>query len=219
MHFSVSACVLLTALSWSACAAAQPGAAAERVVARITSHYRLARTFRARFRQVFVARATHVNRRWSGRVAADRSGKFSFVYDQPVGRRVVCDGRTVETYDPTTRQLYRARLRRSQLRHVLVFLEKPADLRRRFRFRVMRTTKERAKAGLVLEAVPRKPVADYDRLLLYVERRSGTVRRVLVVDAAGNVNRFTLSHVELGAKLASRSFGLRRPAGAHLVRP
>ena len=211
--------VLIATLGFSFDAAGREVDDAAATVARMTARYRRARSFRARFVQVFVARTSQVRKRWSGWVAGKRSGQLSFVYDHPRGRRVVSDGKRVESYDPTTKRLYRVALRRSHLGAVLAFLRSARALRERYHFRLIPAARAAREGAVVLEALPRKRGVRFDRVLFYLNRRSGAVRRVMIVDAAGNINRFDLSAVKLDGKLPARTFRLRTPAGAKLVEP
>ncbi|NIR32822.1 MAG: outer membrane lipoprotein carrier protein LolA, partial [Gammaproteobacteria bacterium] len=58
----------------------------------------------------------------------------------------------------------------------------------------------------MLELRPRTPSPHYERILFYVMKRNnrptGVVRRVLIVDAAGNRNRFDFSNMQWNPRTA-----------------
>ncbi len=59
--------------------------------------------------------------------------------------------------------------------------------------------------GYVLEGVPKEPTPAYQKMLLYVDGETYQVRRVLLLDAQGNRNRFDFSTPSINDKVGDRT--------------
>jgi outer membrane lipoprotein carrier protein len=192
---------------------------AQRVAAAIQRFYKKTKRYRARFEHtLFLAKQDEKKVR-RGRLAFERPRKLSIRYDEPKGHRVVSDGKRVRVYDPDAKTLYISKLKRSLYPAIVAFLEGKAVLPRDYRLRVLDLDRSRVEEGRVLEAVPREPTPVMTRMILYVSDRTGEVRRVLVVDAQGNHNRFDFHQVVTGRDIPNREFRLRPPRGTKTVEP
>jgi outer membrane lipoprotein carrier protein len=214
---TLSVVIVALALLWGGQADA-----AERAVdvaAQVERFYRGTRTFKARFKQVSRLKVQNVRKIASGRVAYARRGKLSLRYDDPKGNRVVSDGKRVKVYERKRRQLYSSKVKRSPYPAMLAFLSGQRNLTRHFAVRLIDTPRAVSEKARVLEAVPNKPSPAYAKLVLYVDARSGQVRRVLVMDAQGNYNRFDFSNVVTNKKIPASEFRFRPPAGTKVIKP
>jgi outer membrane lipoprotein carrier protein len=67
--------------------------------------------------------------------------------------------------------------------------------------------------------VPRDPSPAYQRVLFYVDAATSQVRRVLVLDAQGNRNRFDFDEPVVNEAIPASEFRFVPPPGTALVKP
>ena len=72
--------------------------------------------------------------------------------------------------------------------------------------------------GFVLEAKPKESTPAYQAMILYVDAATAQVRRVLLVDAQGNRNRFDFLSPTVNAKVEPSEFAFVPPSGTQVVR-
>ena len=78
--------------------------------------------------------------------------------------------------------------------------------------------------GPVLVGTPRTPNAGYKRVLFYIDETllkqgdPGCVRRVLVLDAQKNRNRFDFIHVSQPDKIPATEFTFKPPPGTEILK-
>jgi outer membrane lipoprotein carrier protein len=222
VHRLSATALFLVALALSLPSVASPAPAAPsagEVARRVQRFYHDVRTFRARFKQIYRVTVSGVTKEASGQVVFARPGKMSFRYTSPGGDRVVSDGATVQIYRHEHKELYRVRVPRSEYPLALAFLARKAKLTRDFKLRLLDPRGRKVKDGYVLEAAPRSASPAFSKLLLWVDRHTAAVRRVLVVDAQGNHNRFEFIAPELDRPVADREFRLAIPPGTKVVSP
>jgi outer membrane lipoprotein carrier protein len=217
-----SLATLLLVLAWppdraAAASSALPSAAA--IASRLNLAYRQTRSFQASFKQTYSLRMHGKKTVARGHVAFKKPGLVSFRYDTPAGNRVVSDGRRVRIYDHAQARLYDMDAEVSLHPAALAFLGGAGRLHKDFRLRALAAPEQRAKTGYVLEAVPRVDSPAYRKFVLYIDRRSHQVRRVLIVDAHGNWNRFDFFGVLENKPIASREFRLSAPRGTQVIKP
>lgn len=222
------ACLVLLGALAAVCvgpAAAQvaPSPEAAAVLAEVQSRYGAMRSLRARFEQRFVHRLHQRDERWRGRIAIARPGRVRIDYDRPRGRVVVTDGLRLIAYDPEPApgQYWDQEANEDALPLVLALLGGGTTLETDFDARLIDTSGS-AFVGSVLELRPRVAVPLYERVLLYVDRseeRRGRVHRILIVDAAGNTNRFDLRRQEENARVPASHFAFHPPAAARRIEP
>jgi outer membrane lipoprotein carrier protein len=188
----------------------------QRVVRLVQRHYDGIKSYQAQFEQVFRLRAQNKKKVRKGRVSFKRRSRISFRYDKPHEGRVVSDGKMMRIWDKASGKMYESKLKRSPYVAVLAFLKGKGKLRKAFRLRLIASTKKIP--GHVLEAVPKQATPAYDKVLFYVED-NGSVRRVLILDAQGNSNRFELTKVKLNPAIKKREFQFSPPRGTVVVKP
>ncbi len=196
---------------------AAPSAA--EVADRVQAFYGRIRTYQASFEQIYRAKVQNTVKRSRGKVFFRKPGKISFRYHEPKGNRVVSNGKRIAAYDRQHKQLYRSTLKRSQYPAAVAFLMGKRSLKRTFKLRLLDPERRKIKKGYVLEGIPVDATAAYRKILLYVDDKSYQVRRVLVLDAQGNQNRFTFSKPTVNQPIAKSEFKLKTPRGATVVRP
>ncbi len=223
LGFLMSLGALAVALSGPAAAQLSPSDDAARVVAEVQSRYGALRSLRARFEQRFSHRLHARDERWRGRIAVARPGMVRIDYDRPRGRVVATDGARLIAYepDPAPGQYWEQAASEDALPLVLTLLGGGATIDAAFDARLIDTTGT-SFVGSVLELRPRIAVPLYERVLLYVDRseaRRGLVHRIMIVDAAGNTNRFDLRRQEENVRLPASHFAFQPPPAARRIEP
>jgi outer membrane lipoprotein carrier protein len=71
----------------------------------------------------------------------------------------------------------------------------------------------------VLEGTPKDPTPAYQKVLLYVDAATAQVRRVLILDAQGNRNRFDFIHPLVNTPVPPGEFAFSPPEGTQIVKP
>jgi outer membrane lipoprotein carrier protein len=193
-----------------------PSPSARDIARSVQNVYDKARTFQASFRQRYWVNAYNKLKASQGRVAFQKPGKMSWRYANS-GNRIVSDGKTVRVYEAANKQLFEMPVDKSQYPAALTFLGGGGKLEREL---VLRKLPAKAmQGGYVIEGVPKAATPAYAKLLLYVDGGTYQVRRVLLLDAQGNRNRFDFDQPKLNRKISPTEFRFTPPAGTKLVRP
>jgi outer membrane lipoprotein carrier protein len=222
----VAALLLGPALaSHSATVAAAPSGAAlippsaATIAARVQAFYNQTKTFQADFKQEYYIKLHDQRRTSAGRVAFEKPGKMSWKYDQPNGNRVVSDGRLLKIYESENQQMFEQPVDRSQYPAALAFLMGQGELLKSFTLRLLDPSAVKFEGGWVLEGTPTDPTPAYQKVLLYVDSATSQVRRVLILDAQGNHNRFDFNNPLVNLPVSPFEFSFSPPAGTQIVRP
>jgi outer membrane lipoprotein carrier protein len=67
--------------------------------------------------------------------------------------------------------------------------------------------------------VPKAPTPAYQKMLLYVDGSTYQVRRVLLLDAQGNRNRFDFITPSVNQKVPAGEFQFKPPPGTQVIKP
>lgn len=215
----VAFALLLGATATTAGPATAGEIGARAIALRVQTFYEATRTYQARFKQTYRIKVQNVKKVSKGSVAFAKPGKLSFRYDQPNGNRVVSDGKRIKVYERDNQQLYVTKVRMSQYPAALAFLMGKGRLLRDFELRLLDAERLKMEGGYVLEAVPKEATPAYTKLLMYIDGPTSQVRRVLVLDAQGNRNRFDFSSPVVNRKIPAREFRFTPPKGTNIVRP
>jgi outer membrane lipoprotein carrier protein len=93
------------------------------------------------------------------------------------------------------------------------------NLRKEFKLRKLNAKQMKYEGGYVLEGVPKEPTPAYQKILLYVDGGTYQVRRVLLLDAQGNRNRFDFLTPNVNQKVAKNEFNFKPPSGTQIIKP
>lgn len=197
----------------------QADATASDVAKRVQAFYNSTRTFQADFKQEFTIKAHNQKKTSDGRVAFEKPGKMSFTYTNPTGNRVVSDGKTLKVYESENKQMFEQQVDRSQYPAALAFLMGEGNLEESFELRLLDAKTMGVSGAWVLEGTPKEPTPAYQKVLLYIDMATAQVRRVLILDAQGNRNRFDFSNPVVNTKIAPREFAFTPPAGTQIIKP
>ncbi|HJL16021.1 MAG TPA: outer membrane lipoprotein carrier protein LolA [Sandaracinaceae bacterium LLY-WYZ-13_1] len=197
---------------------------AAHVAAQVQAFYDQTRTVRTAFYQAHYDRIYQRTTRSRGVLTIARPGKLRFDYLGGDGKVVVSDGSTFTLYEPGDDggpgQYARSAVRREGVPSALGFLTGQSRLDRDFTFR-LRDAQRFRWDGHVLELRPRRERAAYRRVFLFVDddpAAAGVVRRVLIQDHDGNLNRFDFRRMRFNRPVAASRFDFAPPRGARPMR-
>jgi outer membrane lipoprotein carrier protein len=191
---------------------------AERIAEQVQAFYDRTRTFKAGFKQRYTLRAHAKTKDSLGTVTFEKPGRMSWRYANN-GNRVVSDGKLIKVYDKEARQMYEQQLGKSQYPAALAFLVGGGSLKASFKWTKVDPKQMGFEGGHVLVGEPREPTPAYQKVFLFVDGATFQVRRVLLLDAQGNKNRFDFVSPEVNKKAPADEFVFVPPPGTQVVRP
>ena len=214
-------------------ASAQPADAARDVARAVQTFYDQTRDVTATFHQTYVNKLYKRTDRSSGKVVFKKPGMMRWDYAQPNGKVIASTGKSLTVYEPGDKgepgQVIEQAIAQAQLPQALAFLMGTGKLEEDFTFRLLDAgaegftfrlldaAREGYPNGDVLELQPKQPTPHYARILFYVERDPrlrGLVRRILIIDEAGNRNRFDFSALKVNASVGEEPFRWSPPVGS-----
>jgi len=217
-------------LAGAASAQTAPPLDANAVVRLVQAFYDQTTTLQAHFEQTRYTRVYDRYDRARGTVVFKKPGMMRWDYDEPNGQVFVSDGKNLLIYQPPEEgekngQLIERGLDEDQLPSAFSFLTGKGNLEKDFEVRLLEQDDPRFRDGYVLQLLPRKPTPNYEQLVFYVRtlsdegKRAGIVQRVLIIDAAGNRNRFDFSDIQFNREVPDKRFRYRPPKGTPRVSP
>jgi outer membrane lipoprotein carrier protein len=199
--------------------AAAKGPSADEIGKRVQQFYDSTKTFKATFAQTYTIKVQNVKKESKGTVTFEKPGKMSWSYDAPNGNRVVSDGKTIRVYEKENEQMYESPVKNSQYPAALAFLMGTGQLVKDFNLRLLDAAQMKFEGGYVLEGTPKEATPAYQKVLLYVDAQTNQVRRVLILDAQGNRNRFDFSAPVVNQPVPKADFEWSPPPGTRVIKP
>ena len=173
-------------------------------------------TFSARFKQQYMMHTTGEPKDSTGTVMIERPNKLSFRYDPPKRDRVVSDGVTIKIYQAEEQQMIELPAQKTAYPGAFAFLL-GNGISTSFDFAI--NAKANWSGGVVLDGRPLTPNPSYELVMFYVDAAAlaasdpGALKRVLVVDAQKNKNRFDFEGVTQPPSIPAAEFTFTPPAG------
>lgn len=200
------------------------------IVTLVQTFYDQTKTLQAEFEQTRYTRLYDRYDRANGKVVFKKPGMMRWDYAEPNGQVFVSNGKKLLIYQPPEEgekrgQLIERALGDDQLPSAFSFLTGGGNLDRDFEVRLLEHSNQKFKDGYVLQLIPRKPTPNYEQLVFYVRaltsdgKRAGVVQRVLIIDSAGNRNRFDFSKMKFNRDVSDKRFSYRPPKGTEVVTP
>ncbi len=199
-------------------AGANKNSSANAVATGVQNFYDKSKSFKAGFKQRYWVKAYNKTKDSKGTVTFQKPGKMSWRYTNN-GNRVVSDGKLIRIYESDNKQMYEQAMGKSQYPAALAFLVGGGNLIKEFKLRKLDSRQLKFEGGYVLEGVPKKPTPAYTKILLYVDGGTYQVRRVLLLDAQGNRNRFDFVSPTVNEKVKKDEFNFKPPPGTQIVKP
>ncbi len=225
----LAAALLVVACSLVSAAFAEPQKAlpedpARQVAAVVQAFYDQTKDVSASFFQTYVNKLYDRKDRSKGHVVFKKPGKMRWDYDLPNGKVIIAASGKLLVYEPgevgEKGQVLEQNFSDAELPQAMAFLMGTGRLVDDFTFRLLDSAAEGYPTGQVLELHPRKPNPHFDRLIFYVETaaaRRGLVRRLLIIDATGNRNRFDFSEFKFNSAVPETTFTWKPPADTRRV--
>jgi outer membrane lipoprotein carrier protein len=208
---------LLAGLPLASAQGAVPISATE-LADRVQNFYDKSKTFRAQFKQRYFIAAYRKTKDSHGAVTFQKPGKMSWRYSSN-GNRVVSDGKLIKVYEKDNKQMYEQSIEKSQYPAALSFLLGGAKLKKEFHLKKLDAKDLRYEGGYVLLAIPKETTPAYQKLLLYIDAGTYQVRRVLMIDAQQNRNRFDFEAPVVNKPVDPTEFTFQPPPGTRIIRP
>ena len=211
-------------------AVAADGPSAERIASLVQSFYDKTKSLDASFYQTRYTRLYDRYDRASGRVIFKKPGRMRWDYEKPNGQIFIADGKRLSIYQPPeegekTGQLIERPVSDDQLPAAFSFLTGTGRLDRDFHFRLLDASNQGFENGYVLQLRPRKSSSHFEQVLFFVRvlktqgKQAGVIQRVLIIDAAGNRNRFDFSDMKFNRFVSETKFNFEPPKGTIVVDP
>ena len=199
--------------------AAKPGEpTAEAIADRVQAFYDRTKTFAADFTQRYTIKAYNRTKDSRGKVVFEKPGKMSWRYSSN-GNRVVADGKILRVYEDDNKQMYEQPMDQSQYPAALSFLLGGGSVKKTFSLQKLDGARLGFSGGWVLKGEPKEPTPAYQTMLLYVDAKTSQVRRVMLIDAQGNRNRFDFANPVVNEKTAPDEFKFVPPKGTKVIKP
>jgi outer membrane lipoprotein-sorting protein len=201
-------------------APAEPGSA-DATAEQVDKIYRPLKNFKARFNQKYRAKIAGKTKESAGVLLVHRPNQLSFRYDPPNANRAVSDGKTLKVYEAENKQLFTQPVAKTEYPGALAFIM-GKGLRRSFTFTFHK--KAKFKGGIVLVGKPRVANPAYKGVIFYIDKKLlekgdlRAIRRVLVIDAQGNRNRFDFTDISEPQKIDPGEFKFEPPPGTNVVK-
>ena len=194
---------------------------ADYVAAQVDTVYLPIKHFRARFKQRYKAKIAGTVKVSNGVCYVKRPGRISFSYHEPNKNRVVSNGTILKVYEHENKQMFIKKVANTEYPGALAFIM-GKGLRQSFSFDFHKKTKW--EGGPVIIGTPRVTNPAYKKVLFYIDKEllakkdASCVRRVLVLDAQKNQNRFDFLHIEQPATISAGMFEFTPPAGTNIIK-
>ena len=183
------------------------------VTAQVQKAYVSINAYDADFEQQYDMKAFGQKKTSKGHVLFVKPGKMRWDYTEPKDNVVVSDGTTLYSYVAADKQARKMMVKDSQMPTALSFLTGKGDLTKDFNVTLMDSKQLKFDGGYVLKATPKVATNLYNFVLFYVDGTTYHVRRVLIVDAQDNRNRFDFSKPVVNGKIDDGKFKWSPPAG------
>ncbi|HVJ14488.1 MAG TPA: outer membrane lipoprotein carrier protein LolA [Polyangiaceae bacterium] len=217
-HSAVSALVCAPTFAQGQSAPAQAPLTADQIVDRVQAFYDKTKVFKSSFKQRYSVKAYAKTKDSTGEVIFEKPGKMSWRYTNN-GNRVVSDGKLIKVYEKDNKQMYEQPLDKSQYPAALAFLTGGGKLKDSFTWERADAKQMGFEGGFVLVGTPKEATPAYQKIFLYVDGATYQVRRVLLLDAQGNKNRFDFVKPQVNSKAPPGEFNFTPPPGTQVIRP
>jgi outer membrane lipoprotein carrier protein len=146
-----------------------------------------------------------------GTVKVKKPGRMRWDYREPLEKHFLLDGKVMWMHIPADNQVtVNKSFASDQLSAAVTFLWGKGKLADEFD---IRSAQRKDLEGPVLELVPKKGAAQFQKLYFSVDPATGRVRASIVVDPQGNENRMLFTDARVNAGIADSEFEFKPPKG------
>lgn len=195
---------------------------ADAVAAEVDKIFVGKKTYTAKFKQEYTQKVSGNVKKSTGTVFVDKPNKISFRYDPPNKNRIVSDGSILKVYVADDSQMFESPVANTEYPGALAFIM-GKGLRPSFTFTFNEAAKKSFTGGPVLTGKPRVATPHYESVFFYVDQAllekgdPGVIRRVLILDAQGNKNRFDFEGASQPASVDASEFTFTPPPGTNIT--
>lgn len=191
---------------------------ADTIASKVQTFYDQAKTYQADFKQRYTIYAYNRTKDSSGTVVFAKPGKMRWTYATN-GNVVVSDGKEIKIYEQENKQMYLQKVDKTQYPAALSFLMGKGSLKQAFVLQSLDAASVDFPGGYVLLGTPKDPTPAYQKILFYIDATTFQVRRVLLIDAQKNRNRFDFEKTRVNEAITTTTFAFSPPAGTNTIRP
>jgi outer membrane lipoprotein-sorting protein len=203
----------------SASDTSSPDEAAEVWLKHVRRCLRKIFSFRADFVQEIKYKREHPKAEvFRGVVEVRRGGRYRLTYKEPQKRVVVCDGRTIWSFDRPSKTAITTSVDRTLLDEALGLLV-GEETETAFMVRHLGGARIPEDGRAAIELLPRSKDALIAKVVVTLNKKCPCIERILVVDHTGAVMRIDLDRIETNVGIGKRRFIFRPPKGATIVNP
>lgn len=187
-------------------AAAQPAPAklsATEVLAKVDATYAGAKQLSATFTQTVVNTTFGTTTVSTGKLNVARPDKMRWDYmtkKNALDKAFIFDGTTLWVVEPANKKVLQHTVVSDTLPAAISFLTGGGTLTKEFVASGPKDKGQLVPGASVIELTPRRPSAQYKKLLLVIDPTSWTVAQSIVTDTSGHTNTFDFTAVNLNAR-------------------
>lgn len=205
---------MLPALTLALSLAAPP--TLHQTVQRMQAFYERIHDLHADFAQTFVNPSFHKTLHSQGTLEFKKPGMIRFDYAQPEPKQFVVKGDRITTFIPAAQQAMVGSFQADQLSASVTFLWGKGNLEKEFD--VAPSDRTDLAPGIALLLTPKKADPRFEKIYFVVDPKTHAVLESLVIDGAGDENRFDFTAIHTNQGLRDRDFELALPAGTQIVK-
>ena len=215
MRLAVAA---LVAVAWAAVAAAPPDDHAVELAQNLQRKYDAVRDFSADFTHTYRGGVLQKHITERGHVLIKKPGKMRWEYTTPEKKLFVSDGVKIYSYVPQDKQVIVSSMPRDdQAGASILFLSGKGNLARDFTPSIADVPPGSPAGSEALKLVPTTAQADYDSLVLVVDRQSLTLRALVTLDAEGGESSIAFANLKENVNPADKEFAFNIPRGVDVI--
>ncbi|MEI6669225.1 MAG: outer membrane lipoprotein carrier protein LolA [Acidobacteriota bacterium] len=152
-----------------------------------------------------------------GTVLVKKPGRMRWTYESPERKVFVADGRRIYSYIPEDRQVVVSDMPADDAATTpTLFLTGKGHLTRDFVV-AMADVADPAPNTYSLKFTPRRPEADYDWMVLVVDRTTLQIRTLITGDAQGGQSTFVFSNLRQNTGIPDSQFQFALPRGVDVI--
>ncbi len=152
-----------------------------------------------------------------GTVVIKKPGRMRWEYTSPERKLFVSDGRRMYAYIPEDKQVTVSPVPEDGHASTSAqFLAGRGNLVRDF-VPAIETAMDTPADGVALRLTPRQPEAEYDWLVLVLDRRTLQIRQLVTADAQGGRSTFVFSKLRENTNPPDRTFSFTIPRGVDVI--
>jgi outer membrane lipoprotein carrier protein len=207
----------LVAVSLPLLAQAPPATNATDLARNLQKKYEQVRDFAADFEHVYEGGVLKKKVTERGTVLVKKPGMMRWTYTSPEKKEFVSDGRRLYSYVPEDRQVMVSAVPPAdEASSPALFLAGKGDLVRDFTASNA-AVPNTAPGEVALKLVPKAQQAEYDWIVLVIDRATLQIRRLMSTDAQGGTSTFVFTRLRENVGLPDKAFAFTIPRGVDVI--